>query len=64
MIRDIKKGNQGSEKFHWAMEKGEQKAARIWVDADELPESSEVLFQSDSVPFLWGGGGEQQMNLK
>lgn len=59
----LKKRNQGGERFHWVMEKGEQKAMRIWVDRDESPK---VLLKPDSVPFLWGGGwGKgQQMNLK
>lgn len=61
-----KKRNQGGERFHWVMEKGEQKAVRIWVDRDESPESPGVLLKPDSVPFLWGEGGGrgQQMNLK
>lgn len=53
----LKKRNQGGERLHWIMEKGEQKAVRIWVDRDESPESPGVLLKPGSVPFLWGGGG-------
>ena len=53
MIYDIEKRYLGGERFHWVMEKGEQKEVRMWVDADESPG---VLLKPDSVPFLWGGG--------